>query len=87
MMQIISIESEIMAIVKGTLIHEPPGLDSTTNLVRSGALDSLGVLSISTALESQFGIAFNEVEISPSNFASVRAIAALIAQKLDANIE
>jgi len=87
MMQVTSIESKVMAIVKQVLIHEPAGLDCTTHLVKTGALDSLGVLAISTALEAQFGIAFRELEINPGNFASVRAIADLTARKLDARVE
>jgi acyl carrier protein len=81
-MKLNDIELRVMVIVKEVLVHEPVGLSATTHLVKAGALDSLGVLSISVALEQSFDISLPQQDINPGNFSSVRSIAELMSKKL-----
>lgn len=47
-------------------------------------LDSMGVVSIITALEEQFGIAVDDDEISASTFETLGTLSAFVEQKLAA---
>lgn len=58
----------------------PIGAD--TPLLESGILDSLAIIKLLTFIEDQFSVEVTDEEFDPENFASVAAIAALIAAKL-----
>lgn len=52
-------------------------LDSD-DFVMDGMLDSFDIISLSSMLEEQYGIAIDGLDIVPENFASVDAIVALV---------
>lgn len=58
---------------KGIAIDEP--------LITSGVIDSLGILRLIGFLEQEAGLTIGDGEVSPDNFASIRAILAFIDRK------
>ena len=58
------------------------GLGPTTPLLRSGIVDSVGVLQVVRFLQNRFHIHIEEEEIVPGNFNSLAAMAALVSGKL-----
>ena len=66
----------VSEIVHGSSTQE---LDDDFQLLEGGVLDSLGLQQLLTFLEQQFGIVISDDDLMPENFASVRAIADLVA--------
>jgi acyl carrier protein len=52
-------------------------------LVEDGIIDSMGILTMLTFLEERFGISVDGDELTPENFQSIQAIAALVERKTD----
>lgn len=57
--------------IPGTPIEEIP---SSYDLLDTGVVDSLGLLRLIAWVEEQYGIAVDDVEVSPQDFRSVDAI-------------
>jgi len=53
-------------------------LDDNYQLVESGIVDSLGIMSLLSFLEEKFSVQIPSEDLNPENFASVTTIAALI---------
>ncbi|MDT7837643.1 acyl carrier protein [Aquabacterium sp. OR-4] len=61
------------------------GFDGNTPLLGAlPELDSMAIVTVISALESRFGIMFDDDEISGETFATVDSLTNLIASKLDA---
>ncbi len=52
----------------------PEDLDSSYDLLDTGVVDSLGLLRLIQWVGDRYGIAIDDIEISPDNFRSVNAI-------------
>jgi len=50
-------------------------------LVEEGIIDSMGILTMLTFLEERFGMSVDGDELTPDNFQSIQAIAALVERK------
>jgi acyl carrier protein len=48
------------------------------SLLAAGILDSLGLLRLVAHLEEQFGVTFEDTDVIPENFETLRAIQALV---------
>jgi len=48
------------------------------NFIEQGMLDSFDVVSLVTALDEEFGISIDGIDILPENFASIDSIVALL---------
>jgi acyl carrier protein len=57
----------------------PVGLDD--QLLVEGIIDSMGVMQLVSFVEEQLGVSVDDEEIVPENFASLRALARLVAAK------
>lgn len=57
-------------------------LDDDLDLIESGIVDSLGVLKLIAAIESQYHFTLEAELMQPENYKSVRAIETLIQRKL-----
>lgn len=57
-------------------------LDDDLDLIESGIVDSLGVLKLIAAIESQYRFTIEAELMQPENYKSVRAIETLIQRKL-----
>ncbi len=52
----------------------PEELDSSYDLLDTGVVDSLGLLRLIQWVGDRYGIAIDDIEISPDNFRSVNAV-------------
>lgn len=50
----------------------------TSDLLSEGYLDSLGLVSVITELQNEFGVKFNDEELTPPNFQSANAVSGLV---------
>lgn len=78
------VHEKAMSIVKDALTHQPPGLCDSTHLIKVGALDSLGIIEVSSAISREFSIKIDNADINPSNFSTVAGISQLIQRYLHA---
>ncbi|MBB5802221.1 acyl carrier protein [Saccharothrix ecbatanensis] len=71
-------------IIKQYVIHEflpdvdAGELDNDYNLLEGGVIDSLAVLKVLTWLERQFEISMDDIDISPTDFQSITAMASFV---------
>jgi acyl carrier protein len=56
-------------------------LSDNTALIGDGVVDSTGILEVISFLEESFGIKIADEEMTPANFETVTAIAALVQRK------
>lgn len=59
-----------------------PGLDTDTDLVETGVLDSFMLVGMVSHIEQAYGVAFGPNEIVPANFRSIARLAEVIAEKM-----
>ncbi|MEV4498029.1 phosphopantetheine-binding protein [Micromonospora arborensis] len=52
----------------------PGDVDVDLDLIDNGIIDSLGLLKVIAWLEDRFGIAADDLELSPEQFRSIRSI-------------
>jgi acyl carrier protein len=53
-------------------------IDDDDQLIDSGIIDSLGIMTMLSFLEDEFSLQIPSVDLVPENFASISAIAALV---------
>lgn len=58
------------------------GLNEDTNLLESGAIDSLGILDLMNFLSERFGIELDDSDFEPSNFATMDSLARFVERRL-----
>lgn len=56
-------------------------LQDTDSLIDSGIVDSMGILELVAFVESDFGVAVEEVDLTPENFESIATVAAFVRDK------
>jgi acyl carrier protein len=56
-------------------------ISDETSLIEDGVIDSTGILEIVAFVESTFGIAIADEDITPANFGSIDAMDAFVAGK------
>lgn len=56
-------------------------VDAGTELIDSGALDSLAILDLVVFVERRFGIELAADDVTPRNFGSIASLAALIERR------
>jgi acyl carrier protein len=54
--------------------QDDPPLSVEDNLIESGIIDSLGIMSLLMFIEEKFAIAINPDDLIPENFSSVQSI-------------
>ena len=65
--------------LKQILMKEIPGVDfDKMDLVESGALDSMAIMTILTIIEEKYSIEVDPLDIIPDNFNSLEAIWKLV---------
>jgi acyl carrier protein len=81
-------EREILLLVRSFLEENllfavAPGfvLEDHESLLRRGVIDSMGVLEVLTYVESTFGIAVREDEVTEVNLGTLKSIARFVAAK------
>jgi acyl carrier protein len=53
-------------------------VDEKTSLVKSGMIDSFGIVELVSFLESEYGVRIPDGEVSPENFETLETIGALL---------
>jgi len=80
-----SVSDEVIQVLRDALRigARADGMSTTTPLLGAiPELDSMAVVSVITALEERYGIAFDDDEISGDAFETVGSLAALVEAKL-----
>ena len=77
---------DIQQPIKGFMLERFPALqtadlDQRSSLLEGNDIDSLGLLDLVAYLEETFDITFDDEELTPENFDSVRQLAELVAAK------
>jgi acyl carrier protein len=68
-------------IIDNLLLGNESGLKDNVSLLEAGILDSTGAMELVQFLESNFGIAVEDREISPENLDCVESICAFVQRK------
>jgi acyl carrier protein len=79
-------ESAIADRIKNFLGQQFPAtkkIGSEDPLLKTGLIDSLGILEVVSFLEKEFGIVISDEELLPENFGSVRNLSCFVRQKTD----
>lgn len=56
-------------------------LDADYQLIQHGVVDSLGILSLVSFIEDEFGVQVQDEELVPEHFATISAITRLVTSK------
>ena len=57
------------------------GIEVSEELVRSGLIDSFGILQLILEIEQKFGISLENEDLDATNFSSIQTISDLVARK------
>ncbi len=76
----------VIARIRGFIVEHFPSarnrmLHDEDHLLANGILDSLGILDLVAFLEDEFHVSVTDDDLVPEHFASLRAVAAFVAQK------
>ena len=77
----VQIQNEVRAFITGDLGRDVAGVSNADSLLEAGIVDSLGVLSLVSFIERQYGIVVSEDEMMPENFDSIDAIATFVERR------
>lgn len=69
-------------IAENFYIADPAEIGDDVSLISNGYVDSTGMLEVIAFLESTYGIAVEQTEITPANLETVANIAAFVGRKL-----
>jgi acyl carrier protein len=59
----------------------PKGFDDTSDFIKTGIVDSVGIIKFILEIESRFDIEITEADIETDDFRTVRGLVALIERK------
>lgn len=59
-------------------LKQIPEIDESMNLIESGLLDSFDIMTLIAAVGEEFGVEVGGDDLTPENFETVAAIAALV---------
>jgi acyl carrier protein len=62
-------------------MHPEVELSDDDNLLSLGIIDSLGFVELVEEVQSRYGVAIEDIEITEENFGSIKAIADFVAAK------
>jgi len=73
-------------IVDSFYVRDATEVADEASLIASGLVDSTGVLEVVTFLESEFGIAVAQDEMTPDNLETIECIAIFVAAKKSSGV-
>lgn len=59
----------------------PPGFDDDLDLIESGLIDSMAMMSLVSYLEREHGVEFGINDIVPAHFRSINALTAFVVER------
>lgn len=62
----------------------PYQLADDDSLIETGAFDSIGILELVAFIEQEFGVRFEDEDVSAESFASIRRVAGVVLDKVRA---
>lgn len=71
-------------ILENFYVSDPAELTDDASLIDTGIVDSMGMLDIILFLETELGIAIEDLDTTPQNLETIRRIAAFVERKLKA---
>jgi acyl carrier protein len=74
------IESAVLAFLQAQCPHID-SMNVETELVESGIIDSLLMMDMIVHIESEYNVRLGAADLSPGNFRTITALAALVASK------
>src|SRR5688500_13690912 len=82
------IKSRVRAFVQENFLYAMPDfeLGDEDRLLERGVIDSMGVAEMIAFVESEFGIATSDDEVSEANYGSLTAIAGFVASKQQSSV-
>jgi acyl carrier protein len=77
------VRTEMREFVTESFLYMHPDLELTDDedLLAKGVIDSLGFVELVEEVQSRYGVAVQDVEITEQNFGSINAIAAFVEHK------
>jgi acyl carrier protein len=77
------VRKEMREFVEESFLYMHPDLELTDDedLLAKGVIDSLGFVELVEEVQSRYGVAVQDVEITEDNFGSINAIAGFIERK------
>ena len=73
-------------IIESILLGTTANLDDSASLLDAGILDSTGTMELVAFLETQFGVAVSDEDISSDNFDSIDRICRFVERSRQANV-
>jgi len=68
-------------ILENFYVSDATHLADDDSLITAGVIDSTGILEVITFLETEYGIAIADAEVTPDNLETIDRIARFVAQK------
>jgi acyl carrier protein len=75
-------KEKIRNFIAETTFTEVAKIKDTTQLFEEGIFDSMGLISLISYLENEFGVKTNDVELNEENFGSLNAISVFVDSKI-----
>lgn len=75
-------KSNIKAFISKTTFIGEDKIKDESHLFEEGIFDSMGLLSLISFLEEEYGVSTSDSELSEENFSSVNAISAYVERKI-----
>ena len=81
-----NVRSELRAYIEENFLYLHPGveLQDADEFLTLGVIDSLGFVELVEEVQTRYGVAVEDVEITEENFGSINAIAAYVERKRQA---
>jgi len=76
------IKGKVKEYVLNATFSDKSKVDSETMIFREGILDSMGLVTLISFLEEQFGIQTEDTDLIEENFESIHAITEFVATRL-----
>jgi acyl carrier protein len=77
------VRSDMRTFLQDNFLYMHPGVElkDDANFLTLGIIDSLGFVELVEEVQSRYGLAIEDVEITEENFGSINAIAEFVAAK------
>jgi acyl carrier protein len=82
MVEIDSVKSKVVEHILSSSFNEKSKIEEDTMIFKEGILDSMGLMTLITFLEEEFGIATQDTDLVEENFETITAITNFVSQKL-----
>ena len=82
MVEIDTVKNKVAEHIVSSSFNDKTKLEEDTMIFKEGILDSMGLTTLITFLEEEFGIATQDTDLVEENFESIKAITNFVSQKL-----